>query len=129
MDITPLIEKDKKIIQSYNTAGFKISGQFYEGETLVFLENVESWQIKEKPGGRLELDDFRQLLERREDLDLVLLGTEQVRNADRQLLIMLSQLREHGLRVEVMGTGAACRTFNVLMAEGRRVAAALIPDR
>jgi uncharacterized protein len=36
-------------------------------------------------------------------------------------------LREAGVVVEPMDTGAACLTYNVLMAEGRRVAAALIP--
>jgi uncharacterized protein len=35
-------------------------------------------------------------------------------------------LRDAGVVVEAMDTGAACRTYNVLMAEGRRVAAALI---
>jgi uncharacterized protein len=33
----------------------------------------------------------------------------------------------HGLGVEVMDTGAACRTYNILVGEGRRVAAGLIP--
>jgi uncharacterized protein len=36
-------------------------------------------------------------------------------------------IRAVGIVVEPMDTGAACRTYNVLMAEGRRVAAALIP--
>jgi uncharacterized protein len=36
-------------------------------------------------------------------------------------------LRQAGIAVEAMNTGAACRTYNVLVAEERRVAAALIP--
>lgn len=39
---------------------------------------------------------------------------------------MLRRLTERGMGVEVMDTAAACRTYNVLMAEGRRVAAALL---
>ena len=35
-------------------------------------------------------------------------------------------LREHGIVLEWMDTGAACRTFNVLVAEERRVAAAIL---
>ncbi len=35
--------------------------------------------------------------------------------------------KENGLNIEAMDTGAACRTFNVLLAEGRAVAAALFP--
>lgn len=38
----------------------------------------------------------------------------------------LQALAAHGIGVEVMDTGAACRTYNVLAAEGRRVVAALI---
>lgn len=40
-----------------------------------------------------------------------------------------ARLKEHGIVVEPMDTGAACRTYNVLIAEGRRVAAALIAVR
>jgi uncharacterized protein len=36
-------------------------------------------------------------------------------------------LRTAGIALEAMDTGAACRTYNVLVAEDRRVAAALIP--
>ena len=40
-----------------------------------------------------------------------------------------SALGARGVSIESMDTGAACRTYNVLMAEDRRVAAALIPAR
>jgi len=36
-------------------------------------------------------------------------------------------LKSIGLALEVLDTGSACRTYNVLLAEGRRVAAALMP--
>ena len=41
--------------------------------------------------------------------------------------IARSALRRHGIVVDAMDTGAACRTYNVLLAEDRRVAAALLP--
>ena len=41
---------------------------------------------------------------------------------------LLRRIREeHGIAIDVMDTGAACRTFNVLLTDGRQVAAALIP--
>jgi len=40
-----------------------------------------------------------------------------------------AELRRAGIAVEAMDTGAACRTYNVLLAEDREVAAALIPPR
>ena len=39
---------------------------------------------------------------------------------------LLAPLYDAGIGVEVMDTGAACRTYNILMAEGRTVAAALL---
>jgi len=40
---------------------------------------------------------------------------------------MKNALSAKGLPIDVMDTGAACRTYNVLMAEGRRVVAAMLP--
>jgi uncharacterized protein len=37
-------------------------------------------------------------------------------------------LLEQGIGVEIMDTGAACRTYNILAGEGRRVVAALLQD-
>jgi len=42
---------------------------------------------------------------------------------------LVRPLIEQGLGLEVMDTGAACRTFNILVSEGRRVAAALLMIR
>jgi uncharacterized protein len=57
-------------------------------------------------------------------VELLLVGTGgRMAQIDRTLR---QALRADGVVVEVMDTGAACRTYNVLMAEGRRVAAALI---
>ena len=72
----------------------------------------------------LVADDFQQLIEAKAACDILLLGcgqrmqlpTERVR----------AKLRGHGIVIDPMDTGAACRTFNVLLTEGRRVAAALI---
>lgn len=56
--------------------------------------------------------------------DVLLLGTgTRLRWPDRKLL---PTLREAGVGLEVMDTAAACRTYNILMAEGRTVAAGLI---
>jgi uncharacterized protein len=41
--------------------------------------------------------------------------------------VLRRQIREAGIGMDAMDTGAACRTYNVLISEGRRAAAALIP--
>jgi uncharacterized protein len=85
-------------------------------------EIVEGWA----PAGfgGLTAADFEQLV--RLDPEVVLLGTGR-RQAfpTRALTVALIEAR---VGLEVMDTGAACRTFNILSAEGRRVAAALLID-
>jgi len=71
--------------------------------------------------GALCESDFAQLLSYRPEI--VLLGTGDVQHFPHPRL--LAKLGEAHVGVEVMDTGAACRTFNILVAEGRRVAAAL----
>jgi uncharacterized protein len=58
--------------------------------------------------------------------ELVLLGTGARQRFPHPSLY--ADLISAGIGIEVMNTGAACRTYNILAAEGRRVAAALIID-
>ena len=89
-----------------------------------FTDKTLSWDV----GGdvkALSVDDFSPLFDVLDDIDVVLLGT------GKSLVFpepsMKKALKEKGLHIEVMDSGAACRTYNVLMAEGRRVVAALLP--
>lgn len=59
-------------------------------------------------------------------VDVLLLGTGSRQRFPRPEL--LRPLIEAGRSIEVMDTGAACRTYNILVAEGRTVAAALIVE-
>jgi len=90
-------------------------------ENIVLLPDtiVKGWA----PSGfdALRERDFTQLLDY--EPEIVLLGTGDVQRFPHPRL--LAKLGEAHVGVEVMDTGAACRTFNILVAEGRRVAAAL----
>ena len=71
------------------------------------------------------MEDFQDLIALSETLDIVLLGT-----GDKSIFFpqgLRRDLKAKGVNMDVMDTSAACRTYNVLMAEGRRVAAALLP--
>jgi uncharacterized protein len=70
----------------------------------------------------LQAADLEPLLELRPEVLLIGSGARQV-FPDRPVLAALHAAR---LGFEIMDTGAACRTYNVLVAEGRVVAAALI---
>ena len=124
MDVTPLIRSDQQVIQSYSNGRFRVSGHSYEGAVFVFPEKTELWGLS-KNINELEVDDFAPLFIEAHEIDVVLLGC-----GAEQIFIPPSfrqALKDKGLVVEVMDTGAACRTYNVLMAEGRRVVAAMLP--
>lgn len=124
MDVTPLIPAGRQIIQSYGQAGFKINGALHEGAVIVLPEKAWDWSA-DRDFTALEESDFDDLAARADELDVVLLGT----GATQQFFSpkLKAILKEKGLMVEAMDSGAACRTYNVLMGEGRRVAAALLP--
>lgn len=111
------------VINAYGKDGFRIGGQRYSGAVMVLPEQVCHWQVTSV--AQLQLDDFDMLLGTDADIDLVLLG------GGRRLIFPEPRLRkaleDHDIAIEAMDTGAAARTFNVLLAEERRVAAALFP--
>ena len=124
MDVTPLIPQGRKIIQSYGPQGFKVSGVSYDTPLIVTPLSCTPWNAPDSME-RLNVSDFSFFKDKKGEIDVVLLGAgakpsmvaEDIRTA----------LRENGISIDVMETGAACRTYNVLMAEGRRVAAMLMP--
>ncbi|WP_119301299.1 Mth938-like domain-containing protein [Dongia deserti] len=124
MDVTPLIPQGKQIIDGYGEGGFRISGQRVEGSVIVFPDKVIAWgtaAVSDMGAGDLEPVSEAG---RAGAVELLLVGTgARMTQIDRTLR---QALRANGVVIEVMDTGAACRTYNVLMAEGRRVAAALI---
>ena len=120
MDVTPLITKDRQLITGYGQGGFVINGARHDGSLLVFDDHVE-------PLVALRLADLENRIVDQvgaHPVDLLLIG------AGPSAGVLDGALREafkaRGIAVEVMDTGAACRTYNVLLSEERRVAAALI---
>lgn len=125
MDVTPLVKEGAKIIQSYAGGTFRVSGQVYSSPIFVLPHAVVPWPVDKKGIEDLEYSDFGPILAQSGDIDVLFVGT------GRKLVFMnapLKQsLKQNGMVPECMDTGAACRTYNVLMAEGRRVCAALFP--
>ncbi len=125
MDLTPLIPGGRQIIESYGEGRFRVAGQLHANAVLVFPDRTLAWPVT--AASEASLDNLAPALAagRGGTVDLLLFG-----QGPRMLLVppaLRQGLREAGIVVEPMDTGAACRTYNVLMAEGRRVAAALIP--
>lgn len=123
MDVTPLVPEGRQIIQGYHADSFRVSGTSYEGAVIVTPTKTTIWSAPSF--NELSEKDFDSLLAQADEIDVVLIGT----GAKGEFFPpkLRAVLREKGLVVDVMDTGAACRTYNVLMAEGRRIAAALLP--
>ena len=115
-------QSDTTLIESYGEGRFRVGGEIYEGSILVLPEQVLSWPVTAVD--HVSFDSLQPLLEARQRLDVLLIGC----GAAAALLPseLRQELRGSGISVDAMGTGAACRTYNVLRAEERRVAAALI---
>ncbi|MDA9824499.1 Mth938-like domain-containing protein [Alphaproteobacteria bacterium] len=106
---------DLQLIHGYGGNSFRISGERYSGAVIVYPHQTTIWTPPAKPE-TLKIDD---LLPHFGDgfPPLFILG---VGGAPMDPMNDLSAaLRNHGIALEVMSTAAACRTWNVLMSEGR----------
>lgn len=119
---TPQLAPDLQVVQGYRPGGFTISGVRYGGSLLVFPERVMPW-APASPGtiDLVSLDAVR-TAEPLPDLLVIGMGPGFVPFPAE----LRQAVRTWGVVIEAMATPAACRTYNLLVAEGRRVAAALI---
>ena len=124
MDVTPLIPAGRQIIESYGGGRFRVSGSVFEGSVLVLTDRTLPWPVADIAVATFESLAAVAEASRAGAIDLLLLGCG-TRMAPPPAGLRQA-LRDLGVVLEPMDTGAACRTYNVLMAEGRRVAAALI---
>jgi uncharacterized protein len=109
------------IIRAYGTGQITVNDQTYT-DNLVLMPDRLLHPWGPARGTELGLEDFMQIADLRPEV--VLLGTGlRLRFPDPAMTRPLIEAR---IGMEVMDTAAACRTYNVLMGEGRRVAAALI---
>lgn len=123
MDVTPLVPKGRQLIQTYGDGGFRISGTRHEGSVWILPERTIAWPVsalaEADPESLKELIALSALHVR-----ILLIGTGKT-----MLPLPASwrtMAREANVAIEGMDTGAASRTYNVLLTEEREVAAALI---
>lgn len=110
-------------VESYGPGLFRIAGAVYGRPILILPEGVVDWVAPDP--ARLSPADLAAVLACVPKIEVVVFGSG--RRAVFLAPVQRQALRAAGLAVEMMDTGAACRGFNVLLGEGRRVAAALIP--
>ena len=113
---------NRQVIQAYGGGGFRISGRTWTGSVLVFVDRTLGWSPRS--AADIDVQDLARAAAIEPSLEILLLGCGPTPTALPPTL--RGRLGEAGPVIDAMDTGAACRTFNVLAAEDRRVAAALL---
>lgn len=108
-------ESTARPVDGYGPGFFRVAGEVLTGNALLLPTQTLPW------GG---YDDMASILAVVEDIDVLFFGTgpEIAHLPD----VLRDTLDAAGLGVELMSTPTACRTYNVLLSEGRRIGAALI---
>lgn len=112
-----------QVIRTYGPGRFLISDRDWHEPVLVTPTFTTPWEVVRAE--ELSLASLAALMDAPNRTELLVLGC-----GARSVFVppaLRAELKAAGLALEVVDTGSACRIYNVLLAEGRRVAAALIP--
>ncbi|MGR3713795.1 MAG: Mth938-like domain-containing protein [Shimia sp.] len=103
-------------IDGYGPGFFRVNGAVIQGAAIITATGAQGWT------GYGDLDAVMAL---RDQVDFILMGTgPTMAPVDKSFR---EALEAAGIGVEPMASDTACRTYNVLVSEGRRVAAVVLP--
>jgi len=108
-------------IEAYGSGGFRFAGMSHRGSILVLPDGIWAWPPRTPD--EIDSASLQRIFDQRATLDLVVIGT------GRDIVplpAVRKLLREAGITAEILATATAASTYNVLLAEDRRVAAALL---
>jgi uncharacterized protein len=109
-------------LEAYGNGGFRFGGMSHRGSILALPSGVRAWPVRSV--SEIGEAALAPIIAEAEAIEILLLGT-----GDQPAFIeesVRAPLAAAGIRLDAMQTGAAARTYNVLIAEERRVDAALI---
>ena len=112
--------RGRKTVTAYGDGGFRIAGERIAGSVIVFPARAIPWPVAAV--AEVGLESLAPVVAG--GVEILLLGCG--RAAAPVGRDLAAALRRHGIAIDAMTTGAACRSFNLLVAEERAVAAALI---
>lgn len=116
MRLNEISYTDAMPVEGYGPGFFRIGGKPLDGPLCLSGRGTQAW------GGFDDVETLEQLVS---DVDVIFVGTgTEIQHIPQD---MRARLERAGLGVEVMNSPAACRTYNVLLSEGRRVALAVLP--
>jgi uncharacterized protein len=109
-------------LDAFGAGGFRFADMSHRGSVLVTPAGIRIWPVTRFAD--ITTESLQPVLDEAETIDFLLIGT------GNDIAFIPSALRDRfrqaGITIEGMATGAAARTYNVLVGEDRRVAAALI---
>lgn len=109
-------------IDAYGNGGFRFAEMSHRGSILCLPSGIYGWSATaEQP---FSGDRLMKVLEEADDIRFLLFGTG--KDIRRPPAALLARLRERQISCDPMSTGAAVRTYNIMLQEGRPVAAALV---
>lgn len=122
MEFTEIKSSEEAFIAGYGDGGFRMGESRFEGSMIIAPNGFYPWEVTEI--SEIKLDNLKPILDNYQLVEIVIIGMgntmaflpEDIRSA----------FLDKKIAFEVMDTGAAARTYNILLQEGRKVSAALI---
>lgn len=122
MEVSMPTPAGRQLVEKYGDGGFQISGVRHTGSVITLPEITLPWSVT--TFSEMTLDSLKPVLDHEPKIEVLLVGCgDHIQFIPKDIR---AALKEAGIGVDPMDTGAGCRTFNVLMTEDRRAAAALI---
>ncbi|MFT2215130.1 Mth938-like domain-containing protein [Rhizobium giardinii] len=109
-------------VESYGNGGFRFADMSHRGSLLMLPSGIYGWDMVE--GDPLTVENFQRVFDEAADIEVLLVGTgKDIRPLPKELK---ARFKELSISSDPMSTGAAVRTYNIMLAESRAVAAAFI---
>lgn len=122
IEIRPAHFPGRAPIDAYGNGGFRFADMSHRGSLLCLPSGIHGWSVDDPL--KMTVGDFSKILEQAAEIEFLLVGTgDGMRLLPKELRVAL---KEAGISVDAMSTGAAVRTYNIMLTESRAVAAALI---
>lgn len=122
MEFTEITSSEEAFIAGYGDGGFRMGEGRFDGSMLITPTGFYPWDVQTKED--ISIENLNLILEMADQIEILIIGMGV------SMAFLPKDIRhmfaKNDIAIEVMDTGAAARTYNVLLQEGRKVTAALI---
>ena len=125
MELRELNQGSNKLIDSYDKKSFIISGERIEGIAIIFYNFSKKIILDSE--NEIKKNHLYELISAKPEIDIIIIG--HIQGLEFKLTKDIIQLlKSKNIKTEKMITSSACRTYNLLVSENRKVACILFPD-